>query len=156
MEDDSFEQKLAYPYEKGKTIDSFYKPLKLCREDYFSTLNQSYPEFEEIIRTQAIITKNWITTLKELTMLYLKNDVFLLTNFFQVYIDTCKKAYGNNPVNSYSTPSFTWKAGLKVTGTKLDHITDDRLRLILEKNMRGGPSSCIGNRYVKRGGRKIV
>ena len=82
MEDDLFKRKLAYPYEKGKTIESYYKPLKLGREHYFSTLKQSYPDFEEIIRTQAIIVKNKITNLKELTMLYLKNDVLLVTDFF--------------------------------------------------------------------------
>ena len=151
MEDDLFKRKLAYPYEKGKTIGSYYKPLKLGREDYFSTLNQSYPGFEEIIRTQAIILKNTITNLKELTMLYLKNDVILLTDIFQNYIDTCKKAYGINPLYSYSTPSLTWKAGLKMTGKKLDYITDDKLRFLLENNMRRGPNSCMGNRYVKRG-----
>ena len=156
MEDDLFKRKLGYPYEKGKIIESFYKPLKLGRDDYFSTLKQSYPDFEEIIRTQAIIVKNKITNLKELTMLYLKNDVLLLTDFFQNYIDTCKKAYGINPLYPYSTPSFTWKAGLKMTGVKLDYITDDKLRLLLENNMRGGPSACMGNRYVKRGERKIL
>ena len=92
MKDDLFKQKLAYPYEKGKTIESFYKPLKLDREDYFSTLIQSYPEFEEIRKTQAFIMKNKITSLKELTMLYLKNDVLILTDIFQNYIDTCKKS----------------------------------------------------------------
>ena len=156
MEDDLFKRKLAYPYEKNNNIESYYKPLKLGREGYFSTLKQSYPEFEEIIRTQAIIVKKRITNLKELTMLYLKNDVLLLTDIFQNYIDTCKKAYGNNPLYSYSTPSFTWKAGLKMTGVKLDYITDDKLRLLLENNMRGGPSACMGRRYVKRGERKIV
>ena len=156
MEDDLFKRKLAYPYEKGETIESFYKPLKLGRDDYLSTLKQSYPDFEEILRTQAINIKNKITNFKELTMLYLKNDVLLLTDILQNYIDTCKKAYGNNPLYSYSTPSFTWKAGLKMTGVKLDYITDDKLRLILENNMRGGPSSCMGSRYVKRGDRKIV
>ena len=89
-------------------------------------------------------------------MLYLKKDVLLLTDISQNYIDTCKKAYGINPLCSYSTPSLTWKAGLKMTGVKLDHITDDKLRILLEKNMRGGPSSCMGNRYIKRGERKIV
>ena len=137
MEDDLFQRKLAYPYEKGNNIESYYKPLKLGREDYFSTLKQSYPEFEEIIRTQAIIVKNKIDNLKELTMLYLKNDVLILTDIFQIYIDTCKKAYGINPLYSYSTPSFTWKAGLKMTGVTLDYITDDKLRLLLENNMRG-------------------
>ena len=156
MEDDLFKRKLAYPYEKGKTIELYYKPLKIGREDYFSTLKQSHPDFEEIIRTQAINVKNKITNLKELTMLYLKNDVLLLTDIFQNYIDTCKKAYGINPLYSYSTPSFTWKAALKMTGVKIDYITDDKLRLLLENNMRGGPSACMGNRYVKRGERKIL
>ena len=156
IEDELFKRKLAYPYEKGKTIESFYTPLKLGREDYFSTLKQSYPDFEEIIRTQAIVVKNKITNLEELTMLYLKNDVLLLTDIFQNFIDTCKKAYGINPLYSYSTPSFTWKAGLKMTGVTIDYITDDKLRLLLENNMRGGPSACMGNRHVKRGERKIV
>ena len=154
MEDDLIKRKLAYPYEKSNNIESFYKPMKLGREDYFSTLKQSYPDFEVIIRRQSIIVKNKITNLKELTMLYLENDVLLLTDIFQIYIDTCKKAYGTNPLYSYSTPSFTWKAGLKMTGVNLDYIFDDKLRLLLENNMRGGPSSCMGNRYVKRGERK--
>ena len=130
--------------------------MKLCREDYFSTLKQSYPDFEEIIRTQAIIVKNKITNLKESTMLYLKNDVLLLTDIFQNYLNTCKKAYGINPLDSYSIPSFTWKAGLRMTGVTLDYITDDKLRLLLGNNMRGGPSACMGSRYVKRGERKKV
>ena len=97
-----------------------------------------------------------MTNLKELTMLDLKNEVSLLTDIFQNYIDTCKKANGINPLCSYSTPSFTWKAGLKITGVTLDYITDDELKLLLENNMRGGPSACMGNRYVKRGEIKKV
>ena len=65
MEDDSLKRKLIYPYEKGKTIESFYKPLKLGKGNYFFTLKQSYPDFEELIRTQANIIKDRITNLKE-------------------------------------------------------------------------------------------
>ena len=43
-----------------------------------------------------------------------------------------------------------------MTGVKLEYETDDKLRLLLENNMRGGPSSSKGNRYVKRGERKLV
>ena len=43
-----------------------------------------------------------------------------------------------------------------MTGVKLDFITDDKLRLLLENNMRGGPNSCLNNRFVKRGERGIV
>ena len=45
---------------------------------------------------------------------------------------------------------------MKLTGVKLDYITDDKLRLLIENNMRGGPSSCMRNRYVKSGDRKIL
>ena len=38
MEDVLFKRKLAYTYEKGKTIESIYKPLKLGTEDYFFIL----------------------------------------------------------------------------------------------------------------------
>ena len=89
MADDLFKRKLAYPYEKFNTFESFYKPLKLGRADNFSTIEQSCPDFEDIIRTPAIIVKNKITNLIELPVLYLKNDVFLLTDIFQNYIDTC-------------------------------------------------------------------
>ena len=61
-------------------------------------------------------------------MLYLKNDVLLLTDIFQNCIDVCKKAYNNNPLFSYSTPPFTWKAGSKLTGVKLCFMIDDKLR----------------------------
>ena len=107
MEDDLFKRKLAYRYEKGKTIELFYKPLKLGRQDCFSASKQSYPDFGEIIRTQVFIIKKKITKIKELTMLFLKKDVLLLIDNLQKYIVTCKKAYGNNPLNSYSTASFT-------------------------------------------------
>ena len=32
-------------------------------------------------------------------MLYLENDVFLLTDILQKYIDICKTAYGINPLH---------------------------------------------------------
>ena len=89
MEDELFKRDLAYPYEKGHSIESFYKPLKVGGKDYFSTLKQSYSDFEVKLSTQAMVVKNKLTNIKELTMLYLKNDIKLLTDIFQKYIDTC-------------------------------------------------------------------
>ena len=43
----------------------------------------------------------------------------------------------------------------KMTGVKRDYINDDKLRLLLENNMRGDPCSVLYNRHVKRGERKI-
>ena len=43
-----------------------------------------------------------------------------------------------------------------MTGLNLDYLTDMKLRLLPENNMRGGPTSCMGTLYVKRRQRKIV
>ena len=55
MEDDLFKAKHAYPYENGQTIEAFYEPPKLGKEEYLSTLAESDPEFAETLRTPAIV-----------------------------------------------------------------------------------------------------
>ena len=67
---DLFKKKLAYPYEKCQTIESFYEQLKLGREDYLSTLKQFFPDFEEISRKQAIILKRKVANIKERSILF--------------------------------------------------------------------------------------
>ena len=56
-EDELFRKKLAYPYEEGKTIESFFEPLKTGGEDYFSTSKQMYLDSHEIKRTKAMFVK---------------------------------------------------------------------------------------------------
>ena len=89
-------------------------------------------------------------------MLCLKNDVFLLTDVFQNSMDTCNKTYDVIPFCSYGTPCSRWKAGFKLAGVRSDYINDDKPKNILENNMRGGPSNCMGNCHVKRGEIKIL
>ena len=54
--------------------------------------------------------------------------MLLLTYIFQKDIDSCKKAYNINPIYSYNTPSFTLKAGLELTGVKLNYVIEVKLR----------------------------
>ena len=70
------------------------------REDFSLFLKQTAPDDEEITTTETRFENNDITNGKGLTMMYLKNEVFLLTDVFQNYIDTCLSAYGINPLFS--------------------------------------------------------
>ena len=83
-------------------------------------------------------------------MLLLMNDVLVITHVFEKYKALCKSSYSNNPLYSYGTQSFTREAGFEMTGRNLDSITDDKLRLLLENILPGGPSAVNGNRHVKR------
>ena len=148
LTDNLFKKKLAYPYEKFN-LNNIHEPLNLTKEDFWSTLTQSYPCDDDIKRTQQLIDTYKITTAQELTMLYLKMDVLQLTDVFENFVETSTLMYGINPLYSYSLPDCTWKAGLKLTQIQLDFLKDKDLLLLLENNIRGGISSVMGDRYIK-------
>ena len=148
MSDDLFKKKLAYPYEY-LNLDNFQEPLILTKEDYWSTLTQSYPSDDNIKRTQELIDKNKIKNGRELTMLYLKMDVLQLADVFENFVESSTREYKINPLYSYSLPGYTWKAGLKLTNIELDYIKCKELLLLLENKIRGGISSVMGDRHVQ-------
>ena len=79
---------------------------------------------------------------------YLKKDVLLLADVFEKFIDTCLKYYGLDPCHYFSSPGLSWDAMLKMTGVKLEKISDIDKYLFIEKGLRGG-ISYIGKRYAK-------
>ena len=53
-----------------------------------------------------------------------------------------------DPARYYTAPGLTWDACLKITGAKLDLLTDYDMLLMIDKGTRGGVST-ISNRYTK-------
>ena len=153
--DDLFKKKLAYPYEKFN-LNNFQEPLNLTKEDYWSTLTQSYRCDDDIKRTQQLIDKYNITTPQQPTMIYLKMDVLQLADVFENFVESSTRDYYINPLYSYSLPGYTWKAGLKLTNIKLDFIKDKDLLLLLENKIRGGISSVMGDRFVESNENKQI
>ena len=87
FKDKLFKMKLTYPYEY-LNLDNIQEPLNLTKEDYWSTLTQSYPSDDDIKRTQELFDKNNIKNGQELTMLYLKMDVLQFTNAFENFVES--------------------------------------------------------------------
>ena len=106
LTDNLFKKKLVYPYEKFN-LNNIQEPLNLTKEDFWSTLTQSYPFDDDIKRTQQLIDTYNITTAQELTMLHLKMDVLQLTDVFENFVETSTLMYGINPLYSYSLPGYT-------------------------------------------------
>ena len=82
MENLLLKTKSAHPYEKGKTVESFFDIFHLGREDSFPSLQQSYLDFDAILWTQAIVVKNRIPNKEKLKILHLKNYVLLMKGIF--------------------------------------------------------------------------
>ena len=64
------------------------------------------------------------------------------------FIDVCLKDYSLDPCHYYSSPGLSWDAMLKMTGIRLEKISNIDVHLFLEKGMRGGVS-YISKRYSK-------
>ena len=79
---------------------------------------------------------------------YLKKDVLLSADALEKFIATCLKFYGPNPCHYSSSPGLGWDAMLKITGVKLEKISDIGKYLFIEKGLRGG-ISYIAERYAK-------
>ena len=72
----------------------------------------------------------------------------LLADVFEKFTDSCLKFYGLGPCHYFSSPGLSWDAILKMTGVKLEKISDINQYLFIEKWLRGG-ISYIAKRYAK-------
>ena len=143
-------KKLAYLYEFFNSIEDYEKPVDdLMKEHFFSKLKNGYPDDEEIQRTMDIIKRFNIKSGEELTEIYLKSDVLLLTCVFEKFMKVSINELDINPLYCVSLPGYTWQCGLKYTGINLQTLQDKNMILFLENNIRGGISSVMGDRYVQ-------
>ena len=79
---------------------------------------------------------------------YLKKDVLLLAGVFEKFIDTCLRFYELDPCHYFSSPGVSWDAMLKMTGIKLEKISDIDMYLVIEKGLRRG-IFYIAKRHAK-------
>ena len=54
--------------------------------------------------------------------LYLKTNVLLLADIFEVFNNTCLEYYGIDTCHYFSSPGLSWDAMLKMTGIEFELI----------------------------------
>ena len=92
------------------------------KEDFFSKLKNKHPTDDEIERTKENIKKSNVKNGEELTKLYLKSDVLLLTCVFEKVMNVSIKEVGINPLYCVSLLGYTWLCGLKYTDIELQTL----------------------------------
>ena len=80
--------------------------------------------------------------------LYLKTDVFFVADVSEKFINTCLDYYGLGPCHNFSIPGLSCDTMLKMTGTRLELMSDTDMHLFIEKGMRRG-ISYISKRHSK-------
>ena len=120
--------------DSGMITDLQMRPSEITDDDY--------QHAQKVFKTFGC--KN----LADYTGLYCKSDVLLLADVFESFIDVCREKYNLDPAHYITLPALSWDAMLKMTGVKLELLTDADMHLFFENGIRGGVST-ITNRYSK-------
>ena len=152
-------QKGDYPYEYMNSCERFNEEKLPARKCFYSSTKDGKIGDDGKISDGHISVKDYLTCEKtwdkfEMKNMgdyhdhYLKKDVLLLADVFEKFIKTCLKYYELDPCHYFSSLGLRWDAMLKMTGVKLEKISDIDKYLFIEKGLRGG-ISYIAKRYAK-------
>ena len=152
-------QKGDYPYEYMNSFERFNEEKLPARKYFYSSTKDGKIGDDGKISDGHISVKDYLTCEKTWDKFEMKNmgdyhdhylikDVLLLIDVFEKFIDTCLKYYGLDPCHYFSSPRLSRDAMLKMTGIKLEKISDIDKYLFIEKALRGG-ISCIVKRCAK-------
>ena len=87
--------------------------------------------------------------------LYLKLDVTILTDVFQSFRQSMKKSYTLDPAHYFTLPGFAWSAMFKMTGVKLELLSDLNMVTAIESSLRGGVCA-VSHRHAKANNPRVA
>ena len=145
---DLVKRKGVYPYEYMDTEDKLEKTKLPPKEAFNSKLSGNSITNEDYNHALNVWNQFNMKTFKDYHELYNETDVLLLADVFENFRNICMENYKLDPAHYFTAPGLAWDACLKMTGIKLELLTDIDLFLMIEKGIRGGVS-IISNRYGK-------
>ena len=158
-------QKGDYPYEYMNSFERFNEEKLPARKYFYSSIKDGRIGDDDKISDGHISVKDYLMCEKIWEKFkmknmgdyhdhYLKKDVLLLADVFEKFISTFLKYYGLDPGHYFSSSGLSWDAMLKMTGVKLEKISDIDKYLFIEKGLREG-ISYIAKRYAKANNKYI-
>lgn len=117
-------------------------------EEFYSKLKDESISQYEYEHAQKVWDTFNIKTLGQYSDLYMKIDVLLLSDIFENFRDLTMKIYGLDAVCFFTAPGLSFSAALKVTGIRLQLLTDIDMVLFFEGAIRGGLTQA-SLRYVE-------
>ena len=142
-------QKGVYPYDYMDSVERFNDQQLPSKDEFYSILTDEGIRDEQYTHAQKVWDIFKLKNMGEYHDLYLKSDNLLLADIFENFRKTCLQYYKViDPAHYFTSPGLSWDATLKMTGIKLELMTDVDMFQFIEKGMRGG-ISYISHRYGK-------
>ncbi len=136
-------QKGVFPYEYMTGFSKLTVMSLPSKKEFYSQLTGSNVDEEDYQDAQKVWSAFECKTMRDCHDLYLKTDVLLLADVMTELRRLCLRVYGLEALYYYTSPGLAWHAMLKITGVKLDLISDPTMYLMIEKGIRGGISTIM-------------
>ena len=133
---DLLTRKGVYTYEYVNSWDRFKETQLPPIDAFYSNLNMSSINEDNYQHAQRVWKEFGIRDLGDYHDLYLRTDVILLANMYEAFRDTCLRHYKLDPAHFYTSPGLAWKACLKLTGIRLELLTDPNMLPMFERGIR--------------------
>jgi hypothetical protein len=140
-------RKGVYPYDYVDCIAKLEETSLPPKDSFYSKLNDSGITDEDYEHAQTVWKEFGCKTLRDYHDLYNVSDVLLLADVFENFRDVCIKNYKLDPAWYVTSPSLAWDAMLKMTGVKLELLSDYDMLMMVKRGIRGGIST-ISHRYA--------
>ena len=115
----------------------FFSSRKKGKIDNDGKISDGHVSIKDYLMREKIWDKFEMKNMGDYHDHYFKKDVLLLADVFEKFIVTCLKFYELDPCHYFSSPGFSWDVILKMTGIKLEKISDIDKYLFIEKGSRG-------------------
>ena len=143
-----FGRKGVYRYYYVDSISRFSETKLPPKSKFCSKLNDIDISDEDYNHAQAAWKEFGFKTLRGYHDLYNVSDVLLLADVFENFRGVCLKYYELDPAWYFTSPGLSWDAALKLSGVKLELLSDYDMILMIKRRIRGGINT-ISNRYAK-------
>ena len=152
-------QKGTYPYKYMNSFERFNEEKLPVRKYFYSSIkdgkigdDSKISDDHRYVNDHLTCKKAWdkfeMKNMSDYHDHYLKNDVLLLADVFEKFINTSVKYYELDPCHYFRSPGLSWDAMLKMTNIEFEKISDIDKYLFIEKGLRGG-IIYIAKRYSK-------
>ena len=118
--------------------DKFEETRLPPKDAFYSNLNMGDISKYDYEQVQKVWKEFKLINLGEYHDLYPKTDVYLLSNVFETFRNTCLECHKLNLDHFYTSPGLAWNACLRKTGVRLGLLTDPYMLLIFGKGIRCG------------------
>ena len=128
-------RKGVYPYEYMDSIERFKENELPPKESFYSSLNDKNISDEDYAHAKKVWDTFKMEYLEDYHELYNKTDVLLLADVFENFRDICIRNYKLDPAHYFTAPGLYWDACLKMTGVRLELLTDVDMLLMVERGI---------------------